>query len=265
MIADKLWESTVKAALRGEITADLTKRNTRESLVKADIEWLDLTDAPFTIPAHWEWVKFAELVDFRIGKTPKRQESVFWSPEEIPWVSIADISREGAHISKTKESVSPLAFNDVFRGQLIPKGTLLMSFKLSIGKCAFLDIDAVHNEAIISIFPRLDDATSTSQYLSYALPVMALLGKSKNAIKGATLNKNSISNIPIPLPPPAEQKVIVKRLEVFKDQIDRLAELERERVSRQAASCTTCGSIDGACKGFTFRFLERSGYFINYR
>lgn len=57
-------------------------------------------------------------------------------------------------ITKTKEAVTPEAFDSVFHGQIVPAGTLLMSFKLTIGRIATLGIDACHNEAIISITPK---------------------------------------------------------------------------------------------------------------
>ena len=55
-------------------------------------------------------------------------------------------------VSSSKEKISEIALNEKFAGKLIPRGTLLMSFKLTVGKTSILDVDAVHNEAIISIF-----------------------------------------------------------------------------------------------------------------
>ncbi|EHD40428.1 putative type I restriction-modification system S protein [Streptococcus pneumoniae GA47281] len=56
------------------------------------------------------------------------------------------------YVTNTRESISKLALKSK-KIDISPKGTLLMSFKLSIGKVAILDIPATHNEAIISIFP----------------------------------------------------------------------------------------------------------------
>ena len=86
-----------------------------------------------------------------------------------------------------------------------------MSFKLTVGRTAVLDIDAYHNEAIISIWPFLD-SNSLQPYLFYTLPVLANLGDSKDAIKGKTLNTSSINNLLIPLPPSEEQSRIVNRI-----------------------------------------------------
>lgn len=61
-----------------------------------------------------------------------------------------------------------------------------MSFKLSIGKTSILDIDAYHNEAIITIRPVIDKEDAMRNYLFKVLPLIANLGESKDAIKGKT-------------------------------------------------------------------------------
>ena len=87
-----------------------------------------------------------------------------------------------------------------------------MSFKLTVGKVSILGIDAYHNEAIISIFPFVDDDRIVTSYLFKVLPLIAQNGDTKTAIKGATLNSDSLSNLLIPLPPLTEQKRIVNRI-----------------------------------------------------
>ena len=104
-----------------------------------------------------------------------------------------------------------------------------MSFKLTIGKIARLGIPAFHNEAIISIRPHLADL---DPYLFKVLPAFARQGDTKGAIKGATLNRNSISNILLPLPPLAEQQRIVAKIDALMALCDRL---EAARAGREAA------------------------------
>ncbi|VPC43701.1 type I restriction enzyme [Streptococcus pneumoniae] len=91
----------------------------------------------YEIPEAWRYIKFASLVNFRIGKTPPRSEATFWGTE-IPWVSISDMPISG-YVTNTRESISKLALKSK-KIDISPKGTLLMSFKLSIGKVAILDI-----------------------------------------------------------------------------------------------------------------------------
>ncbi|CXG84011.1 putative type I restriction-modification system S protein [Streptococcus pneumoniae] len=84
-----------------------------------------------------------------------------------------------------------------------------MSFKLSIGKVAILDIPATHNEAIISIFPYANKENIIRDYLMIFLPLISTLGDSKDAIKGKTLNSTSISELLIPISNHEEMKRIV--------------------------------------------------------
>ena len=165
-------------------------------------------EIPFDLPESWSWCRLASIVHYRIGKTPTRGETAYWEPGTIPWVSISDMKDYGT-VDHTKEYVSPKA--TTLLGKISPRGTLLMSFKLTVGRTAVLDIDAYHNEAIISIW-SFCDSTSLQPYLFYTLPVLANLGDSKDAIKGRTLNTSSINNLLIPLPPSAEQIRIVNRI-----------------------------------------------------
>ena len=177
---------------------------------------LDINEEiPFELPESWSWCRLASIVHYRIGKTPTRGETMYWEPGAIPWVSISDMKDYGT-IVHTKESISTKAA--ILLGQKSPRGTLLMSFKLTVGRTAVLDIDAYHNEAIISIWPFLD-STSLQPYLFYTLPVLANLGESKDAIKGKTLNSSSINNLLIPLPPSGEQIRIVDRIKELYGQL----------------------------------------------
>ena len=172
----------------------------------------DISDEiPFEIPDSWEWVRFSNLVNFSMGKTPPRKETEYWENPIYPWVSIADMPADGTVLS-TKEKVNQYAADNTFKSGISPIGTLIMSFKLTVGKVSILGIDAYHNEAIISIFPFVDDDRIVTSYLFKVLPLIAQNGDTKTAIKGATLNSDSLSNLLIPLPPLTEQKRIVNRI-----------------------------------------------------
>ena len=89
-----------------------------------------------------------------IGKTPARGETAYWTDGVYPWVSISDM-RDYGKVVETKEKVSEKAAQSQF-GEISPIGTLLMSFKLTVGRTSILEITAYHNVAIISIFPYFD-------------------------------------------------------------------------------------------------------------
>jgi len=178
-------------------------------------------ELPFDIPETWSWCRLGELAFERMGKTPPRGESEYWLNAKYPWVSISDMKDYG-HVKTTKEGVSEIAAQKVFR-QISPIGSLLMSFKLTVGRTAILDIEAYHNEAIITIQPYVDKEYAFRNYLFYVLPLLANLGDSKDAIKGKTLNSTSLYNLYIPLPPLAEQQRIVAKIEELFEQIDKIS------------------------------------------
>ena len=175
---------------------------------------VDITgDIPFEIPPTWMWCRFGTIVKMRIGKTPPRGEQVYWSNGKHNWVSISDMV-EGGTIKAVKEKVSDIAVNEIFKCYPTPKGSLLMSFKLTVGRTSILGVDAYHNEAIITIVPYADVNNIFRDYLFYILPTISNSGDSKDAIKGKTLNNKSLNNLLIPLPPLLEQKRIVTKIEL---------------------------------------------------
>ena len=179
----------------------------------------DITDEiPFDLPYNWCWCRFSNIVSMTIGKTPARGEQNYWINGKYNWVSISDMV-DGGTISTTKEKVSDLAVKEIFSAPISEKGSLLMSFKLSIGKTSILDINAYHNEAIITIRPVIDKEYAIRNYLFEVLHLIANLGESKDAIKGKTLNSKSLANLLITLPPLQEQQRIIERINLLSKQL----------------------------------------------
>lgn len=149
----------------------------------------------------------AELCQINLGKTPSRNKPEYWG-EGVNWVSISDLKDK--YISNTKEQITEEAITGA-NCKIVKKGTLLMSFKLSIGKLAFTEIDLFTNEAIAAL-PIIDESILDKDYLYYVLKFIPLVGGNQ-AVMGKTLNKQSLSNLQIPLPPTIDdQKRIAKVL-----------------------------------------------------
>ncbi len=108
-------------------------------------------------------------------------------------------------ITSTAERISQEAVSEIFRGRISKAGTLLMSFKLTIGRVATLGTDACHNEAIISIYPK---PGVNQKYLEYFLAQVDYTDYQDRAVKGHTLNQEKIDRIEITLPPKPEQEKI---------------------------------------------------------
>lgn len=237
MNAQDLKNSILQLAIQGKLVEQREEEGTakglleqielekeqliKEGKIKKQKNLLEIKegDAPFDIPETWEWVRFGHMVNFIMGKTPQRSEPKYWG-NDYNWVSIADMVSDG-YVDETKEKVSEVALKEKFKLSLVPKGTLLMSFKLTVGKVSILNIDAVHNEAIISIYPYGDSENTIRNYLFTFLPLISTYGETKGAIKGKTLNSTSLNNLLIPIPPLEEQKRIVAKVEELKPYVEK--------------------------------------------
>ncbi len=228
---EALRKKLIDLALRGELTEQFQSEGEasdyfdKANIALENVSSVPLEEVPHEIPSNWGWYYFADLVDFHLGKTPPRGDMSYWDNGIYPWVSIADIHYDG-HIVATKEMVSQKACDDCFSKGISKVGTLIMSFKLTIGKVAILDIDSYHNEAIISILPKYDEKNIFRDYLFRILTMIAENTESHGAIKGNTLNKSSLSNMIIPLPPISEQKRIIDRLNEIFAQIETIDYLQ---------------------------------------
>jgi len=179
-----------------------------EQIGQEDVDVSD--EIPFDLPESWQWTRLGQIVRMSIGKTPARDDSSYWTKATKPWVSISDMA-DYSHIKTTKEKISDTAASTLM-GAISSRGSLLMSFKLTVGRTSILDIEAYHNEAIISIYPYIDEENALRDFLFYTLPLLANMGDSKDAIKGKTLNSKSLNSLLIPLPPLKEQHQIINKL-----------------------------------------------------
>lgn len=236
MTPQELRNSILQRAIEGKLVEQRAEEGTGEELYKIiqeekkklikegkikkqkTLDEIKEEEIPFDIPKNWKLVRLGEVISFKIGKTPPRSEIQWWK-HQIPWVSIADM-KENGFIKETKEGISTEALEQKFSNSISQKGTLLMSFKLTVGRVSILNIDAVHNEAIISIYPIIDNEDTFKLFLFKILPLVSQSGDKKNAIKGKTLNSVSINNLLIPLSPLAEQKRIVDKIEELMPLID---------------------------------------------
>lgn len=158
-----------------------------------------------------EWKKFylPDLFDVQIGGTPSRGVRQYWAEDNdrqsILWVSIADMFNNRV-IFNTKEKITHDGFNSS-NAKIIPKGILLFSFKLTIGRLAFSGVELTTNEAIAALIPNKGFVEPLLIY--YVLPQTLENIIYDTAVKGKTLNKQKISKITFFLPTslPEQRKI----------------------------------------------------------
>ena len=174
----------------------------------------------------WPIRPLGELCDVRIGRTPRRDEPRFWGGDAV-WVTIRELN--GGEITSSKEMVSEAAVQECMPDP-VPVGTLLFSFKLSIGKMAVAGCPLYTNEAIAAL-PIRDPSKLSRDFLRYALLAESHEGTANMAVLGKVLNKEKVQQLLISVPPLAEQKRIVKLL----DEADELRKLRAQADRRTAA------------------------------
>ena len=163
-----------------------------------------------------------ELCDITVGRTPARNNPAFWGQGE-PWLSIADMN-QGLVICDTKEQITPIAAK---AGKLVKEGTVLLSFKLSLGKVAIAGQPLYTNEAIAAL-PIRNGNQILPEYLLRALQTIELAAGANRAAMGSTLNKAKLQQLQVPVPPLAEQH----RIAAVLDHADALRVNRREALAR---------------------------------
>lgn len=189
-------------------------------------------EKPFNLPTGWKWARLSDISHYQVGKTPSTKNPSYWTESDkgIPWVSISDLNHFGT-VKSTSKKITPLASESIFKAEPVRAGTILMSFKLTLGKISILEEDAYHNEAIISLYPF---SGIFKEYLFTTLPKRALSGNSKQAIMGNTLNSKSLSLLLIPIPPLAEQKRIVAKVDELMLLCDQLEQQTEDSIEAHA-------------------------------
>ena len=158
----------------------------------------------------WTTGKFSDIFDLQMGKTPSRDNPSYWGGTNA-WVAIADMNC-GKYICDTKECITDSAISESGI-HLVCKDTVIMSFKLSIGKTAIATKDLYTNEAIMS-FNTKDGFDILPDYIYYYLRGYKWQGMNK-AVMGMTLNKKAISNNSFSFPSLSEQQHIVEELDLL--------------------------------------------------
>ncbi len=176
----------------------------------------------------------SDLFDLEMGKTPSRSNPTYWKNPSRKWISIGDLSHSGKFISKTKEWISEEAVRNSGIKE-IPANTVVMSFKLSIGKTAITAEPMFSNEAIMS-FRDKHVVDILPDYIYYMFSGLDWNKGTNKAVKGKTLNKTTLSRFKIKVHNIHEQRKIVNILDkvcdiikIKKDQLGLLEDLAKSR------------------------------------
>ncbi len=155
--------------------------------------------------------KLSEIFDLQMGKTPSRNNPEYWGTTDNKWISIGDLSQAGKYIYETKECLSDDAVNDSGI-KIIPANTVVMSFKLSIGKTAITSEDMYSNEAIMAFHDK-HIVEMLPEYIYYMFKYRDWNVGINKAVMGKTLNKATLSRIEVDICDIEKQREIVEILD----------------------------------------------------
>ena len=164
-------------------------------------------------------VLLGDICDIKIGRTPPRKQPQWFSESHgIKWVSIKDMGNTGKYISQTSEFLTADAIKK-FNIPIIPAGTLLMSFKLTVGRLGFTEYDMCSNEAIAQL-PIKDPDIVDKNYLYYYLKNFNFGSLSSTSSIATAVNSKTVKNISVNLPPLDRQKKIADILSSLDEKIE---------------------------------------------
>ena len=175
-----------------------------------------------------------EIFDLQMGKTPSRNNKKYWTDGQYDWISIADLSPHQKYVETTKEKISDSAVQESGI-KIVPANTVIMSFKLSLGKTAITQKSIYTNEAIMAFIPT-GKYPVLPDYFYYLFSARDWTKGTNRAVMGTTLNKATLSGVSIDVPPFDEQRRIAATLDKVTDliskrrqQLDKLDELVKAR------------------------------------
>ncbi|AKS68179.1 hypothetical protein RN70_00765 [Staphylococcus schleiferi] len=168
----------------------------------------------------WKIKKIEDIASVTKGFTPSTKNNDYWHDENRNWLSIAGMDEK--YLYHGNKGITDLASQ---KHDKVDKNTLIMSFKLTLGKLGIVKEPMYTNEAICHFNWKSKDVNT--EYVYYYLSHINISSFGSQAVKGITLNNDSINSIVIKLPSLSEQYKITDLLKKYDEFIEKqLAKVE---------------------------------------
>lgn len=177
-------------------------------------------DAPFDIPESWEWVRLGEVCAIARGGSPRPiKDFITTAADGVNWIKIGDTEKDGKYICSTAEKIKP---SGVPKSRMVHVGDFLLTNSMSFGRPYILKVDGCIHDGwlVISQGEKIFDQEYLYWVLSSGYAYAQFCAKVSGAVV-KNLNSDKVANSVFPLPPLAEQKRIVAKIEELMPLVDR--------------------------------------------
>ena len=235
MTPQELKNSILQMAIQGKLSERLPEDgfardllvdvSTADSFDGQRVKQKNITDISeddklFDIPDTWEWVKLGHLCVIARGGSPRPiKEYITTASDGVNWIKIGDTEKNGKYISQTAEKIKP---SGVSKSRMVHAGDFLLTNSMSFGRPYILKVDGCIHDGwlVISQSKEVFDQDYLYWLLSSYYAYMQFSDKVSGAVV-KNLNSDKVANSVFPLPPLAEQKRIVAKIEELLPLIDR--------------------------------------------
>ena len=239
MTPQELKNSILQLAIQGKLVEQRAEEGTAEELfvkiqeekqrliaekkIKKEKPLPEITEEekPFDIPESWKWCRLGTLCNIINGFTPSRSNPDFWNGD-IPWFTIDDVREQGRFISYTNQHITNKAISKNTQ-RIVPPDTVLLCCTASVGEYAYTKIALSTNQQFNALVIRNENLSLVWSMYLYMF-VQTLKSKIIAGAGKTTFNFLSVGKLQeflVPIPPLAEQKRIVAKIEELLPYIDR--------------------------------------------
>lgn len=188
-----------------------------ERITRDNPHYEKLTDIPFEIPDSWEWVKLGDVCSFFGGGTPDKSNPKYWNGS-INWASVKDI--KGIELTDTVDKITEAGFEDS-ASSYAEKEDLILVTRINPGMCIQTKIKtAINQDLKVVKVPSQINKVYVMVFCNYAQKWF-LEKSSGTTVKGIKID--AVLQMPFPLPPLAEQKRIVDKIEEIFASLDEIS------------------------------------------
>ena len=223
MTAQDLKNSVLQRAMQGKLVEQRAEEGTAIELIKNSKFYgkgkeIKEDEKIYSIPDTWLWVRLVDIGDIIGGGTPKTSEVSFWENGTISWITPADMRGLGKYVSCGMRKITKAGL-EKSSARLLPKGTVIYSSRAPIGYIAIALNELCTNQGFKSVIPF---NVELSEYLYYCL-----ISQTQNIISRASgttfkeISGGEFGQTIIPIPPLAEQKRIVAKIEALLPYIEK--------------------------------------------